>query len=301
MSSNDDKKKYRNVAINTFFIQEESNEATYKKAFDALTQHVLTILPQGKLYRYRSNLNWRYSKPIIEKNNVYLCPLDKQNDPFEFAFKDDFGEIVRQVPELRQGTDATWLNSTLIAQDAWNKKRKEFNSYKSKMSIACFCEEKDNILLWAHYANCNKGFCIEYSVSDLLPNFQCFLLPVVYQESFPVLPNINELDTLSPYRVAVERISTKSKIWSYEKEWRVIRKLEITDNHCVNFPKPIAIYLGTNASKILENRLLELCVAKRISLYKMKPDEYSYSLNNEPIYCAKRSLLNNGQAKNGNP
>lgn len=288
MSLNDEKKNYRDMAIKTFFVQEKCDKAAYEKVFNALSKCIPNVLPQGKLYRYRSNLNWGYSEPIIEKNEVYLCCLDKQNDPFEFAFKDDFDEIVRQVPELRQGTDITWLNSALIAQDAWNKNRDELYSYKSKMSIACFCEEKDNILLWAHYANCNKGFCIEYSALDLLQKFQCFLLPVVYQDSFPVLPNINEIEALSSYRVAFERVSTKSKIWSYEKEWRVIRKLEITDNHYVDFPKPTAIYLGTNASKILENRLLELCVAKKISLYKMKPDEYSYSLNSEPIYNAPK-------------
>lgn len=288
MSLNDEKKTYRDMAIKTFFVQEKCDEAAYKKVFDALTKCVPSILQQGKLYRYRSNLNWKYSKPIIEKNEVYLCRLDKQNDPFEFAFNDDFSEVVRRTPELREGTDITRMNNALISQDMWNKMCEEFYSYKSKMSIACFCEEKDNILLWAHYANCNKGFCIEYSVLDLLQHFQYFLLPVVYQDNFPTLPNIDEFDALSPDRVAFERISTKSNTWSYEKEWRVIRKLEITDNHYVGFPKPTAIYLGTNAPRILENRLLELCAAKKISLYKMKPDKYSYSLNSESIYITPK-------------
>lgn len=289
MSSNDDKKIYRDMAMKAFFLQEKSDEVAYKRALDALANCVSSILPQGKLYRYRSNQYWeKHSKPIIEKNEVYLCRLDKQNDPFEFAFNDDFAEIVRQVPELGQGTDIIWLNNALIFQDAWNKKCKELYSYKSKMSIACFCEEKDNILLWAHYANCNKGFCIEYSASDLLQYFQCFLLPVVYQDTLPTLPNIDEFDVLSSYRTTFERISTKSEIWGYEKEWRIVRHLEITDNHCVDFPKPTGIYLGTNTSKILENRLLELCVAKKISLYKMRPDRYSYSLKSESMYNAPK-------------
>ena len=290
MVLNDDKKKYRDKALEVFFIQENCDRADYKKAFDGLVQSALEILPQAKLYRYRSNLNWRYSEPIIAKNEVYLCPLDKQNDSFEFAFRDDFGEFVKQIPELRQGTDITWLSFALMCQDIWNKMREEFYSYKSKMSVACFCEEKDNTLLWAHYANCNKGFCIEYSVLDLLQYFQCFLLPVVYQDTLPVFPNFCERNALSPYKIAFERISTKSDIWSYEKEWRIIRCIEPSDKHCVDFPKPTAIYLGINASKQLETKLLKLCVAQKISLYRMQPDIYSYTLNNEPIYTASKGV-----------
>lgn len=283
MSSNDEKKSYCDMAAKTFYIQEEGTEADYKKEFNKLACNACSILPKKKLYRYRSNLKWKRVEPIIKNNEVYLCPLDKQNDPFEFAFLDDFGEVVKQVPELRQGSDITCMNYALMIEDVWNKMREELYSYKSKMSIACFCEDKDNLLLWAHYANNNKGFCIEYSLLDLLEYFQCFLLPVVYRDTLPVLPGPGKL---SPYRLALERISTKSDVWSYEKEWRIIKCIEPSEKHCVEFPKPTAIYLGSNATKRLENKLLELCVEKKISLYKMTVDRYSYKLNDELVYDA---------------
>lgn len=288
MSLNDDKYNYRDMAIKTFFVQEQSDEAAYKKVFDALNKCVPSILPQMKLYRYRSNLNWKHTMSIIEKNEVYLCPLDKQNDPFEFECNDSFGEIVKQTPLLKEGADIALMNHAIYSQEMWNKKCEEYYSYKAKMSIACFCEDKDNLLLWAHYANSNKGICIEYSALDLLQCFQCFLLPVIYQKTLPSFPDINEISALSPYRIAFERSSTKSEIWSYEKEWRIIRCLETTENHCVSFPKPTSVYLGANASKVLANRVLEVCVAKKIPLYKMKPDRYSYSLSEELIYKAPK-------------
>lgn len=299
MSSSENKKTYRDLAIEAFFFQECCDETRHKKTFKNLTRHLVEILPQKKLYRYRSNLKWKRTVSIIEKNQIYLCPLDRQNDPFEFAFNDDFGEIVKQVPTLQSGTTISELNYVLASQDKWKNKCEEIHSYKAKMSIACFCEEKDNMLLWAHYANSNQGICIEYSAGDLLRQFQSTLLPVIYQEELPTLPSILEINMLSPYKMVFERISTKSKKWSYENEWRIIRHLETSDNHLVDFPKPTAIYLGTNASKVLENRALEICVKHKISLYKMRPDKYSYSLKDELIYSVPKGAVNNGQVENG--
>ncbi len=201
MNLDDEKKNYRNLAIELFAIQEKLDQGTYEEAFDNLARHFVHTLPQLKLYRYRSNLNWRYSLPIIERNTVYLCPLEKQNDPFEFAFNDDFGEIVKRVPILREGRNFNILSSASHFQDALKNLCKELNLYKKKISVACFSEEKDNILLWAHYANNHKGICIEYSALDLLQLFQCFLLPVIYQKDLPTLSSIMEINSLSSYKL----------------------------------------------------------------------------------------------------
>ena len=92
-----------------------------------------------------------------------------------------------------------------------------------------------------------------------------------------------------------EIIATKSEMWSYEKEWRIVRCVEPDDNHCVDFPKPTAIYLGCNSSRNLENRLLELCVKKRIPLYKLIPDKYSYSFIEEELFIPPKSKGANQQ------
>ncbi len=295
MSLSDDKKAYRDMAIEAFFAQENGCEIAYQEVFEDLAKCFSNVLPQGKLYRYRSNINWKYTKPIIEKNEVYLCPLDKQNDPFEFAFNDDFGEIVKQVPQLKQMSNINDFNKSLFFQDILDNKCKELMSYKSRMSIACFCEEKDNILLWAHYSNSSRGICIEYSALDLLQCFQCFPLPVVYQRALPTFPLIEEINKLSSFKMVFEMIATKSEMWSYEKEWRIVSCIEPGENHCIDFPNPTAIYLGCNSSRILENRLFELCVKKRIPLYKLIPDKYSYSFIEEELFIPPKSKGANQQ------
>ncbi len=289
MDSFNRKRSYRNQAIKTFFLQEESSEADYIKAFNVLTQCFADTLPQLKLYKYRSNLNWKYTMPILDKNMVYLCPLDKQNDLFEFAFNDDFGEIVKRTPILKEGKAYTLLNGALASQSRWGEQCEKMSSYKAKMSITCFCEEKDNVLLWTHYANNSKGICIEYSGLDLLERFQCSLLPIVYQRTPPGLPDSEEIDTWSPYKIAFERVSTKSDIWSYEREWRIIRCCESdANNHYIEFPTPTAVYLGAKVSKVLAERVFETCVAKSIPLHIMVPDRYSFSLRDNLIYSPKR-------------
>lgn len=36
---------------------------------------------------------------------------------------------------------------------------------RQKTGIACFSEVNDNILMWSHYANSCRGFCLEYDTS----------------------------------------------------------------------------------------------------------------------------------------
>lgn len=57
--------------------------------------------------------------------------------------------------------------------------------------VACFTESPYAMLMWAHYANSHKGFCIEYEVPPYgEPYIQLFhsLFPVIYSnERVPIL------------------------------------------------------------------------------------------------------------------
>jgi hypothetical protein len=52
--------------------------------------------------------------------------------------------------------------------------------------VTCFSEEKDNVLMWSHYAENHSGFCIEYNFKSLGPSNPRvrMLHPVIYKENF---------------------------------------------------------------------------------------------------------------------
>jgi hypothetical protein len=49
--------------------------------------------------------------------------------------------------------------------------------------VACFSAAADNLLLWAHYADGHRGFCLEFDTSD--PVFEK-IQRVGYTQEWPV-------------------------------------------------------------------------------------------------------------------
>ena len=69
--------------------------------------------------------------------------------------------------------------------------------------VACFSETKESILMWSHYADNHKGFCVEYDFKELgISNpFARFIFPVIYTDTIfdmkDYLPDSNkEFDDL---------------------------------------------------------------------------------------------------------
>ena len=85
-----------------------------------------------------------------------------------------------------------------------------------RAGIVCFSKVRDDILMWAHYADKHTGLCFEFDGSADCPFFG-EALPVEY-ENYTAIP-IGEDSNHQMTRV----ILTKSKHWSYEREYRIVR------------------------------------------------------------------------------
>jgi hypothetical protein len=101
------------------------------------------------------------------------------------------------------------------------------------VGVACLSEKHNDILMWSHYAGNHTGFVIGFDspisstqaeMIELKRNSQFHLcaLPVKYEKHRPTISGIaksgreaQELDSL---------MLTKSDIWEYEAERRVIRQ-----------------------------------------------------------------------------
>ncbi|WP_395602850.1 DUF2971 domain-containing protein [Pseudomonas sp. A1230] len=103
-----------------------------------------------------------------------------------------------------------------------------FDSMNSRIGVLCLSEKNDDLLMWAHYADCHKGFVIEFdSECDF---FNRTLGP---KDSFRHLRKVD----YSQKRPAVmltqtndqEIFLTKSDHWAYEAEWRMMLPLEDAD------------------------------------------------------------------------
>ncbi|MBA4135626.1 MAG: hypothetical protein C0525_12950 [Flavobacterium sp.] len=100
------------------------------------------------------------------------------------------------------------------------------------------------MLMWSHYSDGHKGFCIEYDFKNN-SDVTYYMEPVFYSDKvFDITPYLG----INSKRFAIKIAAiTKAEDWKYEQEWRLTFPLSIRDLekglYRINAPK--AIYLGT--------------------------------------------------------
>lgn len=155
---------------------------------------------------------------------------------------------------------------------------------KKEMMISCFSEVKDSILMWSHYANNHKGFCIEYDFNDIGIDSDLInaLQPAIYRdEIFNIGKHFKETQEESNglHRILEGYAAIiKSNEWKYEQEWRIIfRKNESKGFNCELFT-PKSVYLGSRISDAHREEILEIAKGKKISVFQMKMKNNEFKL-----------------------
>ncbi len=185
-----------------------------------------------------------------------------------------------------------------IVDDAMGKMQESLINMAKKMAefidlnigITCFSETHENPLMWSHYTNKHKGFCVEYDIDILTennPKIAGQLLPVIYLDNRPVFDRnmISAINIKSGKPVIAEDANkyftkvlvTKAKMWKYEKEWRLISKVDesrIVILNCIT-----GIYLGAKTSTPLLQFMKNFCLKEKINLYQYSMDIKTYKMN----------------------
>lgn len=76
--------------------------------------------------------------------------------------------------------------------------------------------------MWSHYADSHKGICLEFDIKRG-GFFYNNPLPVQYRKRYPKfeLSDYQDEENMM-FTMHQQAICTKSVLWKYEKEWRVI-------------------------------------------------------------------------------
>ncbi|MGD9126138.1 MAG: DUF2971 domain-containing protein [Planctomycetia bacterium] len=92
----------------------------------------------------------------------------------------------------------------------------ERDKFLKKNGVCCFAERNDNLLMWSHYSDSGRGFCLEFR-TEHEPFSK--LHKVKYVSDIPVLSLYSMLANRG-YKQWFDLFCTKSEDWSYEQEWR---------------------------------------------------------------------------------
>lgn len=259
------------------------------------------------LYKYYTFND--YFKDILFKNEIYFSTPINFNDPFDRGIDLNFKiknknklkkylvNLVLQSKESLQGNELETNAEEFIDNNYElfdpnideNEKNYRLNyiSFVKRSGVCCFSEKKKNILMWSHYANKHRGFCVEFNfqkLNDALVSYNrkknkyVYLQKVIYRKTYPQLSAINE-DHM------VDSLFIKSSDWKYESEWRAV--YSEGNGEKLRLPKDVisAIYLGLELQD-KEYTIIKDAMAKNKiidSIYRAKKVKTKFSLKYERI------------------
>ena len=240
-----------------------------------------------KLYRYTPASY--YNIRNVEKQQIHLSPNGMFNDLYEGLPQSVSGPI--------SSADISKLGDLA--------------------HIICMTETNKNTLMWSHYADSNRGICVEYDLAQLrkpLFDITTHLFPVIYMgerllfKDLPLLveshmelkSDINQdavycgkdlLDDILPLFLS------KGTCWEYEQEWRIVYTLkqmyEINDpvlySGTIPFPCISGVYLGYRINPEVRENIIEICqrltkkTGREIRVHQAKLSEHGYDISFEQI------------------
>jgi hypothetical protein len=258
------------------------------------------IMRPARLFRYFSP----GQSQIFVEQKLWFSTVSDFNDIFEAyprhdqiikettekalkkAYCFDHPEVEISYPDYKKFREPSLRK---IIEESNEEAPEGFQARFSKyFGVVCFTEHLDSLLMWGHYADCHRGFVIEFNPQHNLftpPYFQ----KVNYGQNRQVLTLTKKLDS--------GILFYKSSEWDYEDEHRLIKpKTDLsqgtysrngiqTAGHFIPLPMDSikAVYFGCRISEEDRNNLLKPLEAfPSIERYFMRRNQIAYQLDVVP-------------------
>ncbi len=225
-----------------------------------------------KVYKYRRGCKETFDRDLesLERNSFYSPSFDKLNDPCETEilsekFKDQSSRLTQVINPNAKAN----LESLHTALENVIKRKNEVGIYSLSTNY------KDE-LLWAHYANSHRGFCIEFELEVLLnshTNNPVYHFPVHYSKNPPEF-ELADMGSKESEMIVKKLLGYKSKRWRYEAEHRIITQKN--GNHLYDFKAVSAIYFGLHMDEHQKRRIMEAMKGRGIKYYQIVQLKGSY-------------------------
>ncbi len=113
--------------------------------------------------------------------------------------------------------------------------------------VTCFSEKIDDLLMWGHYGDGYRGFCLEFRTgSEPFKKMR----EVKYVNQIPAIDIVSMVVDKTVSHVDL-LYCTKSIKWQYEKEWRIIHE-KVGTLYCYPAEALKAIYFGPKMDREIQ-------------------------------------------------
>jgi len=230
-----------------------------------------------RLFKYRGGEEEIFKRDLvaIEKNFFWASNFNQLNDPCETLISSDkFKSLTKTVVRFTNKNVQQHLEKVHEALD-------NVLSSGKKIGIYSLSETYNDELLWAHYANSHKGYCIEYDLELLLetyPTAPVYSFPVKYSKHPPEVG----LNDLSDKDSIIKKLGAyKSERWKYEKEYRIITYEG--GEHAYNFQAVKAIYFGLRMPEPWKKEIMNRLKGRGIEYYQINQIQGKYLFEREQV------------------
>ena len=255
----------------------------YKKmlceTFKIQPHNAITNKDNVVLYSFRKAND--YTLADLMNNQITVCNASEMNDPFDsLANLLSTPEILSQLCENRDHINPQSIAYKFFRIRSFVANRNTFEDDDSILS---------NMLMWSHYTDSHKGFCVKYELSrdfyeksDITNKAFRHLIPVIYSDK---TVSIDErIDTTNSF-------SQKAKCWEYENEVRLITYSDICDSPFLSLPLEEnccvkEIVFGIRCSEQWKQSIRTLLHNKGILFSEIK-------INKNDIYTLSKHVLTN--------
>ena len=248
-----------------------------------------------KLFKYRS-MNSHGNDCLLGSSEIYFSRPSELNDPFEckpVLTADLDPAAIREYQDYLKEKHAPGAGFV-----RWQKVRRQAALRLSKSQVRqqlhddiversgffCLSAVNDNLLMWAHYSDNHRGFCLEFDTEEGDKNYFADAWPVEYSEERPSVSVTRKPDQEQLLAVLNSTYLAKGKDWSYEKEFR---KISFDNPGIQQFPPEAltGVILGCRMTDQDRDKLCELVLSRKHppALYRATMDETMYQLTIETI------------------
>lgn len=218
-----------------------------------------------KYYKFRecteNNLD------TLSRSCIYAASCQSFNDPYEgVCWVDAMAVKYEQVK-----------NQSLLVHNKQRLNNRGFYCVASSENtdyLAC-----EGLLMWVHYADAHKGYCVQYNErllegleKDSLERGYC---KMEYTDDMPYLPEDNDISFMNV-------IKTKSKCWESENETRLIYRGQGLKS--INTDAIDAIYLGCMISDSNKSRLVSIAQRLGVQCFQMELRNDRRELKVSPVF-----------------
>ncbi len=175
-----------------------------------------------RLFKYET-FSARTLQNLKEQVIYFGSPLNF-NDPYDCALTPRIktptdADIVKvrqhcaadhRVPDVTREKFKTMPDAKLrelLVQLGFNSLKDGINEFLASKGVSCFSEVNDSLLMWSHYADSGKGFCLEFRTDkspfeELQQVHYAKKMPEV--DMVPILCGESRADIINLYRTKAE-------------------------------------------------------------------------------------------------